>query len=63
MRNLPQDVKKSDIHRIALWLVDCIFALPRLFRGRLILKADFDLTASVRLSTKKTSTEVDDAGK
>ncbi|MCY1296043.1 hypothetical protein D9M70_454110 [compost metagenome] len=63
VNNLPEEVKKYDIHRIALRFVDWMSGLPRLFQGRVIFTADFDLTANVRISTKKSPAEVDDAGK
>lgn len=63
MSHLPEEVKKTDIHRFALAIVDCMFGLPRFFRDHVTFKADFDLNANIRLTTKKSSLEVDDAGK
>jgi len=61
--NLPEEVKKGDIHRFALRLIDAAFGLPQFFRDRVTFKADFDLNASFRISTKKSQTEAENAGK
>ncbi|PJR12748.1 hypothetical protein CEJ86_24460 [Sinorhizobium meliloti] len=63
MSHLPEEVKKTDIHRFALKTVDYIFRLPRFFRDHITFKADFDLNANIRLATKKSPLEVDDARK
>jgi hypothetical protein len=63
MSDLPEEVKKGDFHRFVVNMVDCIFGLPRLFRNRTAVKADFDLTASFWIYTRKPQDGTDDAGK
>lgn len=61
--DLPEEVKKGGFHRLVVNLVDYIFRLPRLFRSSVTVKADFDLTASLRIYTRKPLDGTDDAGK
>lgn len=63
MSNLPEEVEKGDIHRFIVTVVDYVFGLPKLFRNKVMVKADFDLTASFRISTRKPLDGTDDAGK
>lgn len=62
MSIVTKEVGKSDFHRFVVNLVNHFFSLPRLFRSRIAVKADFDLTASFRIHTRKPLDGTEDAG-
>lgn len=63
MSQLPDEVKKPDIHDPPSDLSDWLFGFYRYFRDRYSFKAAVDLRANFHFSTKKHPSEVDDARK